>query len=263
MKSLKKCSYCQNKNNPNAKFCENCGEPFIKEIEQIDSQKDDLGWQINSDKKNTTEQPKLDSKKKIESKFKNFSNKTYARNKNRNIKKFSNVQVIATIIFTVLFLWFVSATRLNLPILVFWIVIILVIWLFPRIKKKIKDKSSQNEELFLQGEVRGFAIRVENKLSYEIADTIWTFRLERYFKGQQLPPIPVEMRGKKFEGFINEGDTIKLLSDWKEGLHKTKEVFNLTNNTLVKAKRGTSIWLINFIAIAIVIIFFLLLSSFL
>jgi len=93
-----------------------------------------------------------------------------------------------------------------------------------------------------RGEVRGFKERMERKnpnASISGDDTIWTFRLERYHDGQRLPPIPVEMRGQVFSGFINEGDILELRDKWRgEGLHRTKRVYNVTNAVLVKAQKS-------------------------
>jgi hypothetical protein len=110
-------------------------------------------------------------------------------------------------------------------------------------KPKVNSTNSQ-----MRGEVRGFKERMERKnqnATNSSDDTVWTFRLERYQNGNRLPPIPVELRGQVFTGFINEGDTVELLDRWRgEGLHRTTQVYNVTNDVMVKAKkRGFSIWL--------------------
>jgi Double zinc ribbon len=96
------------------------------------------------------------------------------------------------------------------------------------------------------GEVRGFQARQEthtdaftNKTTNTI---IWTFRLERYDKtGNRLQPVPVEMRGRSFEGFINDGDLIGVPGKWKEGRTVRPDcVSNLTNGAMVQASSRKS-----------------------
>jgi hypothetical protein len=96
-----------------------------------------------------------------------------------------------------------------------------------------------NPSQLLRGEVRGFRERVEQHGSGQYGsvapDIIWSFRIERYEGGNRLPPIPVEMRGHKFKGFINEGDTVELHDRWREGeTARPKQIFNVTNNAAVK-----------------------------
>ena len=97
----------------------------------------------------------------------------------------------------------------------------------------------------MQGEVRAFGERQELNATQTAMDTIWSFRLERYQDGRRLPPIPVEIRGQRFTSSINEGDTIRLLDKWRgEGVHRAKQVFNVTNGAMVQAKKvGLSIWM--------------------
>ena len=116
------------------------------------------------------------------------------------------------------------------------------------IGRRGKNTTAGRSSAALEGEVRGFKERMErnNQQATPSSDeTIWTFRLERYQDGRQLLPIPVEMRGHRFTGFINEGDTVRLLDKWRgEGLHRTKRVYNVTNSIRVEAKKkGLSIWL--------------------
>lgn len=94
------------------------------------------------------------------------------------------------------------------------------------------------------GEVRGLQQRDEYqyRASQNRTSTskVWTFRVERYDSaGNRLPPVPVEMRGNSYRGFINEGDTVQLLDKWKEGqLLQTARVRNLTTGVMVTAQSG-------------------------
>jgi hypothetical protein len=87
------------------------------------------------------------------------------------------------------------------------------------------------------GEVRGFQTRTENKGRDAGNVIVWTFRLQRYDNsGNELPPLPVEMRGKRFQGFINEGDRVEVHGRWKEGRAvRAKQVHNLTTDVVVKS----------------------------
>jgi len=116
-----------------------------------------------------------------------------------------------------------------------WPILSFVLWKWW--KKRRGNYAIKNSQPELIGEVRGFTQRSENISTSHLQHTIWNFRIERYIEGKQLPPIPVEMRGQKFEGSINEGDSIQLLKNWQKGLHKTNKVFNLTINVMVKAKQ--------------------------
>lgn len=87
----------------------------------------------------------------------------------------------------------------------------------------------------LQGEVRGFRERAEHE-GNNVTRLVWTFRLERYQDGVRLDPIPVEMRGVSFTGFVNDGDTVALYDRGQEGtVVQAKQVYNVTSGTVVKA----------------------------
>ena len=83
--------------------------------------------------------------------------------------------------------------------------------------------------------MRGF--RVDREHESAVNPLVWTFRLDRYDQdGNQLPSIPVVMRGSSFEGFIHEGDTVVLYDPWHEGTTvEATRVFNLTGRMEVKA----------------------------
>lgn len=110
----------------------------------------------------------------------------------------------------------------------------------PRFARKSRSKARAGK---LRGEVRGFQQRSERLKPHfaavEYNDIIiWTFRLERYDAGERLPPIPLEMRGKSFSGFINEGDTVEIKGKWRPGtVFKTKRVYNVTSDSAVKVKK--------------------------
>jgi hypothetical protein len=144
--------------------------------------------------------------------------------------------------------------------------ILIRIWIRPVAKaKRIGNSPSK----LLRGEVRGFRERVEQHGSSQYGssapDIIWSFRVERYQDGHRLSPIPVEMRGVKFKGFINEGDTVEIIEPWREGetVHP-KQIFNVTNNANVSiAKPSLSpcgVVVVFFVAIIFLVVFLVFLA---
>ncbi len=93
----------------------------------------------------------------------------------------------------------------------------------------------------LQGVVRGFRESKQRASWYSVAGTektVWTFQLERHSENDEhLDPIPVEMRGNYFSGFINEGNVVRLYEkSWNGGIVRTKRVYNVTFKSDIKAR---------------------------
>ncbi len=89
-----------------------------------------------------------------------------------------------------------------------------------------------------QGEVHSFSERHEQGRSSSPPKTVWSFRVDCYEEGKLQAAIPVEMRGKRFDGWINEGDTVILSGRWRKGkIMHPKRVFNVSNNAVVKARK--------------------------
>lgn len=118
----------------------------------------------------------------------------------------------------------------------------------------------------ITGEARGIQSRQETDLS----GTSWTvlsFVLERYDKnGNRLTPVPVEMRGRSFKGFLNEGDWVEVHGTLKKGKSiQVSQIYNKTTESTVQAKgesvavkAGSTVMTIIVLAIAIPIILFVL-----
>jgi hypothetical protein len=103
-------------------------------------------------------------------------------------------------------------------------------------------RAAQGTQGPLQGEVRGFRERRESE--GDISPIVWAFRLERYRDGARLPPIPVEMRGAAFAGFINEGDTVVLYDRWRTGTTaRVTRVYNLTGGAEVRALDRSAVFI--------------------
>jgi hypothetical protein len=108
-----------------------------------------------------------------------------------------------------------------------------------------------HDERVSRGEVRGLQRRTEAQ------ESVYSFRLERYHKGERLPPIPVEMRGASINGPINEGDEVEIFGNWRQGqLKRAKRVYNWTSGTEVSAKQPILMRITNGIAIVVAIAVF-------
>jgi hypothetical protein len=113
---------------------------------------------------------------------------------------------------------------------------------------------------YIRGTVRGFQARTETTVQLKNQTwnlIVWTFRIERRDShGNRLQPVPVEMRGFWFGGFLNEGDEVEVCSpDWREGatIYAT-EVRNVTTQSKVytiKAERSFKNILISLIPIIV------------
>jgi hypothetical protein len=90
------------------------------------------------------------------------------------------------------------------------------------------------------GAARGFQARTETNGNDRRTSIVWTFRLQRFDEtsGNELPPVPVEMRGRHFKGFINEGDRVEVHGRLKAGhVVRAKRVHNLTTDVWVESHR--------------------------
>ncbi len=89
----------------------------------------------------------------------------------------------------------------------------------------------------IKGRVSGMQQRGEAALRTSWA--VWDFRLERIdANGKPLPRVPVEMRGRRFEGSIANGDLVEIDgARWTPGqvLH-TRQVRNATTGVTVRAR---------------------------
>ena len=107
-------------------------------------------------------------------------------------------------------------------------------------KSIFKKKNAMSNDVQLQGVVRGFRESRQsasgfNNMRSEVL--VWTFQLERHSETEQrLDPVAVEMRGKYFSGFINEGNVVRLYEKaWQGGIVRTKRVYNVTFKEDIKA----------------------------
>jgi hypothetical protein len=109
------------------------------------------------------------------------------------------------------------------------------------------------------GTVRDLQQRTESQSSREHMRTvtIWYFRVERHDpSGNQLPPVPVEMRGYSFSGALSNGDEISLHGRWRDGTLRATEVTNLTTGARVRAKYYSPVMIALMIVVFVLIAYF-------
>lgn len=95
------------------------------------------------------------------------------------------------------------------------------------------DKSS---ELEVEGVARMVQMTQQERGKYDM-DTVLNFRIEQTDKeGNIINVLPVEMRGKRIQGYIAEGDRVKVKGKIEDGTMMAKEVFNISTNSKVKVK---------------------------
>ena len=79
-------------------------------------------------------------------------------------------------------------------------------------------RGSQKTSAGIEGEVRGFRERSEtDRNPFKGPTIVWTFHVERYDPSGRLQPVPVQMRGRSFDGAINEGDKVQVSGKWRPG----------------------------------------------
>jgi hypothetical protein len=69
-----------------------------------------------------------------------------------------------------------------------------------------------------------------------------TFRLERFdTRANQLPLVPVEMKGEQVEGLITEGDHVWVRGPVQRGIVRAKELVNVTGGSSVNASSDRNV----------------------
>jgi plastocyanin len=93
------------------------------------------------------------------------------------------------------------------------------------------------------GPIRGQARTIQHRVEQDpwLARTsfiIWSFRVDRLDdQGNKLSPVPVEMRGRRIEGALVEGDWVEVPGKWRPGeTLETKRIRNLSTGANVKAR---------------------------
>ena len=153
--------------------------------------------------------------------------------------------ILAIIFFFIILYIFPLSGILGLAFAIgFSIIFYLILnrWL-PSGQAATAGRNAMSNDLQLQGVVRGFKESRQPASGFfhpamKAPDLIvWTFQLERHSETEErLDPIPVEMCGKNFSGFINEGNVVRLYEkSWQGGFVRTKRVYNVTFKEDIKA----------------------------
>jgi hypothetical protein len=89
----------------------------------------------------------------------------------------------------------------------------------------------------IKGIVRQF--NSQNTNLKNISTVIWTFRLMRYDKNQnELPPVPVEIRGYEISGIIADGDEVEIQATWTPpAILSISKLYNCTTGSEVTVKK--------------------------
>jgi hypothetical protein len=87
-----------------------------------------------------------------------------------------------------------------------------------------------------EGQVRSVQVRSEHG-GKDQSEEVWTFRIERYDNaGDRILLIPVEMRGRTFEGSISDGDWVRARGRMRSGTLRVTRLENLTTGAFVRAR---------------------------
>ncbi|MET9608228.1 hypothetical protein ABZZ17_24715 [Streptomyces sp. NPDC006512] len=88
----------------------------------------------------------------------------------------------------------------------------------------------------MEGQVRGLQVRTDQQGESD-RENVWTFRVERYdASGRRVALVPVEMRGRTFEGAIHEGDWVRAHGRMRSGTFRVTRVENRTTGAEVRPK---------------------------
>src|SRR5688572_29228317 len=94
------------------------------------------------------------------------------------------------------------------------------------------------EETTVRGPVRGF--EETNEPFGQGTRLLWRFRVEPYGPDNRpvkdAPPVTIEMRGHRFHGDIDDGDTVRVEGELEDGVIKPKRVYNETTKSWVHRK---------------------------
>src|SRR5262249_51822398 len=119
-------------------------------------------------------------------------------------------------------------------------------------------KISINTAATVRGSARAIQQHSEQDANAsDVSWSVWTFRIERYDEvtGEHLPPLPVQVRGKSFDGSINEDDEVEVSTESIiDGTVHTTWVRNLTTHSLFKVKAGSHHGLIIFLVFAAMLV---------
>jgi hypothetical protein len=86
------------------------------------------------------------------------------------------------------------------------------------------------------GQVSNFKTRTEFSMWRNGNTSVWNFNVVRYDRrgNQKHPMMPVEIRGGRLTGILNDGEWVSVPGKWQRGrVRRVKRVHNLTTDTPV------------------------------
>jgi hypothetical protein len=99
-------------------------------------------------------------------------------------------------------------------------------------------------------------LQQRTEIAQRVSYFVWDFRLERRDdKGEPLPRVAVQMRGRTLKGSIANGDHVEVSGRPTDGVLVTNRVRNLTTNSIVVAQSVGSGLLSKLFSILVVVIF--------
>lgn len=116
---------------------------------------------------------------------------------------------------------------------------------------------SEGSHAVVEGQARGLQSRSEQG-GDGYHEAVWSFRVERYDgTGRRVLLVPVEMRGRTFEGSINDGDWVRAEGRLRGGTLRATLVQNLTTGAVVRAKGYPKPFIVVFIVVFLLIVVFI------
>src|SRR4029450_1805533 len=97
------------------------------------------------------------------------------------------------------------------------IIILLSVW-YIRYSRSKASRDGNNSRTII-GTVGGFQSHTKQTLNTGRNKIIWTFRIERFdAEGNRQPLVPVQMTARSFDGFVTNGDRVRVdVGSWKPG----------------------------------------------
>lgn len=119
---------------------------------------------------------------------------------------------------------------------------IIIIWLSVRyIRRYSRSKASRdgNNSRTIIGTVGSFQSHTKQSFNTGRNKIVWTFKIERFdAEGNRQPPVPVQMAASSFDGFVTNGDRVRVyVGSWKPGRTlKPTSLYNEETQSVVKTK---------------------------
>jgi hypothetical protein len=251
------CPSCNSTVNAGAKFCDRCGEPLLAAGRPVPKKEDDWEPAFGDVDREMTEPLTSNGETRAESRPDRLNrasdvrpspvatripeSKTPSQN-TRQSNVFSILRRLASIPISGLAIIILhSELRLRHPsppeVLFAIVLLVLAAYLLFSRSGRASGKAVRGP----RGTVRNFQSRTEgggtrafDKVQ-RAPTTVWTWRLaSEDSEGNSLPVVPVEMKGKRFTGFVSEGDDVEITQSVRvQGVIVPSKVYNHSTNSWV------------------------------